>query len=147
MKILQSIFLILILISNSLAEVYGNALVKKVERVYDGDTIVVDLHDLPAIVGEDISIRINNIDTPEIRSHNKQLRKLAYQARDFLKEKVANSKIIELRNIKRGKYFRLVADVYLDEINIGEMMVSAGHAVLYDGGKRPNWEKIIKTAK
>jgi endonuclease YncB( thermonuclease family) len=33
-----------------------------------------------------------------------------------------------LKNIKRGKYFRLIADVYVDGVNLGEQLVRQGHA-------------------
>lgn len=146
MKHFGPIFLLFLMLTLCRAEQsYGNAMVKKVERVYDGDTIVVDLYDLPEIIGEDISIRIDDIDTPELRAKNKLIKRLAYRAREFLRIKVDQARSIELRNLKRGKYFRLVADVYLDGINIGELMVSAGYAVKYDGGKKPDWEKLIPT--
>lgn len=40
----------------------------------------------------------------------------------------------------RGKYFRIVADVYLDGKNLGDILVKEDHAVAYDGGtKTKDW--------
>jgi len=47
-----------------------------------------------------------------------------------------NAKTIELRNMQRGKYFRIVADVYADGQSVGEGLVREGLAVVYDGGKK-----------
>ena len=36
----------------------------------------------------------------------------------------------------RGKYFRIVADVYGDGRNLTKLLIRSGHAVKYDGGKK-----------
>ena len=43
---------------------------------------------------------------------------------------------IVLRNMERGKYFRIAADVIVDGENLGDMLVEAGIAIKYDGGKK-----------
>ena len=43
---------------------------------------------------------------------------------------------IVLRNMERGKYFRIAADVYVDGESLGDMLIEAGMAVRYDGGKK-----------
>lgn len=125
---------------NIFAKDYGNVLVDKVVSVYDGDTIKVNIKDYPPILGEKISIRINGIDTPEIKGKCEKEKLLAKKARDVVKSTLKNSKIIELKNIQRGKYFRIVADVYADNIQISEILVQKKLAVRYDGGtKTRNW--------
>ena len=55
---------------------------------------------------------------------------------DILKD---TGKIV-LKNLQRGKYFRLVGDVYVDEENLAVMLVEAGVAIPYSGGKKSkNW--------
>ncbi len=52
------------------------------------------------------------------------------------------AKVIELRNMKRGKYFRIVADVLVDDVNLSEILVDSKLAVRYDGGtKTKDWCK------
>ena len=46
---------------------YGTVTVSKVISVYDGDTFRVNIDSLPPIVGKNIAIRVNGVDTPEIR--------------------------------------------------------------------------------
>ena len=43
---------------------------------------------------------------------------------------------ITLKNMKRGKYFRIAADVYVDGENLADMLIEAGMAVSYGGGKK-----------
>ncbi len=43
---------------------------------------------------------------------------------------------IDLKNMERSKYFRIVADVYADGENLAEALLDAGMAVRYDGGKK-----------
>lgn len=46
---------------------------------------------------------------------------------------------IELRNIQRSKYFRILADVYIDGVSLADNLIQSGHARPYDGGKRLGW--------
>ena len=120
-------------------EVYSPVSVMEVVSVYDGDTFKVDIEGYPAIIGDDISIRINGIDTPEIRGTSEEIKAKAYQARDYLEDRLKGASQIELRNPQRGKYFRIIADVYLDGVNVAEELISLGYAKPYDGGTRPEW--------
>lgn len=38
--------------------------------------------------------------------------------------------------MKKGKYFRIVADVYLDNKSLTEMLINNNLAVFYNGGKK-----------
>lgn len=115
----------------------------KVIKVYDGDTITIAAK-LPNTDGPiyRFSVRLNGIDTPEIRGSSLAERELAKNARDALHELIYG-KIIELRNVANEKYGRILAEVYLGEINVNQWLVSENLAVDYDGGKkqRPaNWD-------
>lgn len=118
---------------------YGRVFVDRIVRVYDGDTITVTIEQWPPIVGEEIGVRINGIDTPEIRGECKREKELARQAREFVLAQLAAAQTVELRNIDRGKYFRVVADVYVDGENLADRVLSAGLAYRYDGGKKQGW--------
>jgi len=125
-------------------QTYGSLQIDEVVSVYDGDTIKVNINELHPIVGEKISVRINGVDTPEIKGKCAQERELAKLARAYVTEKLKGAKHIEIRNIQRGKYFRLVADVYADERDLGELLLQAKLAVPYDGkGPKYNWCKSL----
>jgi micrococcal nuclease len=46
---------------------FGNATVLEVTSIYDGDTFRANIEDFPAVIGDSMSIRINGVDTPELR--------------------------------------------------------------------------------
>ena len=122
-----------------LAETYGNVENVKVISVYDGDTLKCTIQDYPDIVGKKIGVRIYGIDTPEIRGKSKEEKELAIKARDFVKDRFKNAKKIELRNMRRGKYFRILADVYVDGVSIGGLLIKEGLARPYFGGTKEAW--------
>jgi len=139
-------FFILILstlvFSQSLKDMtFGNATVSKVTSIYDGDTFRANIKDYPAIVGHRMSIRLNGIDTPEIKAHCEKEKILARTAKKVTVSMLRNAHIIELRNIKRGKYFRLIADVYVDGKSISEELTKKHLAVHYYGKTKINWCK------
>ena len=51
---------------------------------------------------------------------------------EFLKD----AERTDLKNMERGKYFRIVANVYANGENLAEALVDAGMAVRYNGGKK-----------
>ena len=57
----------LLLPSYSIAKSFGDYEGAIYVRNYDGDTITFNLPGLHPIIGEKINIRVNGIDTPEIR--------------------------------------------------------------------------------
>ena len=110
---------------------YGNVRAEFV-RNYDGDTITVNIPGYPAIAGKNVSIRVKGIDTPEIRGKSNNERQLAIKARDVVGFLLKSAKEIELRNIQRGKYFRIVADVYFDGKNLSEILIDKKFAIPYN---------------
>ncbi len=133
------VFLILafpLLPSYSFAKSFGDFYGAVYLRNYDGDTITFNLPGLHPIIGEKISIRVNGIDTPEIRGNCEREKYDAKQAKEMVADILKDAEKITLRNMERGKYFRIVADVYVDGENIANMLIEAGMAVKYGGGKK-----------
>ena len=118
---------------------FGNATVLEVTSIYDGDTFRANIEGFPAVIGEHMSIRINGIDTPELRGKCDKEKQLARLAKQFTVERLRAAKSVVLKNIKRGKYFRLIADVYVDGVNLGEQLIKHGHAVKYKGKTKQAW--------
>ena len=141
------------------------AKIESADQVYDGDTIrdvkflickACDLESpFPGMIVEGgnvyhkVSVRINGIDTPEIRPTRSgrtdeslaRERELAYAARDYLRTLIREATNIRINNLDDDKYFgRVVADVALeilgDYIDVAERMIACGFAVPYDGGTK-----------
>jgi endonuclease YncB( thermonuclease family) len=141
MKILLSILLITVSFVTQAKSQYGTVTVSKVISVYDGDTFRVNIDSLPPIVGKNIPIRVNGVDTPEIRGKCQYEKDLALEARDFVRSKLANAKEIKLTNLQRGKYFRVVANVIVDGVSLEQELLDNKLAYRYDGGKKLSWCK------
>ena len=130
-------FLNSLLISSTFA--YGDVKISKVISIYDGDTLRVNIDSFPDIVGKNIRIRIKGIDTPEIKGKCQKEIDLAIMARDYLRNAINQSSQIELRNIERGKYFRIVGELYIDGENISNNLIKRKLAYYYNGRKKRSW--------
>lgn len=111
----------------------------EVVKVYDGDTITVNLPDLPAVFGKHLSVRLRGIDAPEIKGQCEREKTQALVARGALKAMLQRATFIELRNVSRDKYFRVDATVFVDGRDLNAYMVAQGFARPYDGGTRQGW--------
>ena len=121
-------------------KVYADTIIiNEVTSIYDADTFRVDIDKWPGIIGERIPVRVLGIDAPEIRGKCEQEKLKARSAKQFTVEQLRKAKVIELRNIQRGKYFRLLADVYVDNKSLSDLLIKSGHARRYDGGTRQGW--------
>ena len=141
MKLFLSIYIAILAFSTQAAPQYGTVTVSKVINVYDGDTFRVNIDSLPPIVGKNIAIRVNGVDTPEIRGKCQYEKNLALKARDFVRDRLANAKEIKLVNLQRGKYFRVVANVLVDGVSLERELLDNELAYEYSGGKKLTWCK------
>ena len=107
---------------------------------YDGDTCKVTIAGLPEVFGDHISIRLKGIDTPEIRGTCSKEKALAKIARDMVRTRLEQARRVDVKDAERGKYFRLVARLEADGVDLSALLIEKGLAVLYDGGtKVKNW--------
>ena len=137
MSRLLAILLIFAMPVMTLADItYDSVSIAEVTSIYDGDTFRANIPDYPPIIGQHMSIRIKGVDTPEMRGKCEQEKLLARKAKQYTLMALSNAKTIELRNMQRGKYFRIVAEVYADGQSVGDGLVREGLAVVYDGGKK-----------
>ncbi len=114
----------------------------KVIKVYDGDTITVQFK-LPFKSSPlyKISVRLNGIDCPELKTKNE----VEKQCSQIAKQKVSDllmGKVVQFKNVKMEKYGRLLADVYYNDKSVNQWLLDNHLAIAYDGGtKEPpkNW--------
>ena len=115
-------------------------------KVYDGDTITLASR-LPYSKSPmyRFRVRLTKIDAPEIKTKDKNEKKMAEISRDKLAEKILNKKV-KLMNVNTEKYGRVLADVYCDGICMSDWMLSQNLAVPYDGGKKTviNWKSYLR---
>lgn len=118
---------------------YGHVEVSEVVSIYDGDTFTVNIAGWPSVAGERISVRIAGIDTPEMRGRCEHEKQRARQAKQFTVAALRNAREIQLQNLQRDKYFRLLSDVYVDGENLGRLLMQQGFAVPYAGKTKIDW--------
>ena len=107
----------------------------RVISVYDGDTVTV-----AARLGHrgnpyQFKVRLNRIDTAEIRSDNPEEKEAALIAKKALSDRILH-KCVTLKNISYEKYGRILADIYYKGACINDWMLNKKYAVTYDGGKK-----------
>lgn len=124
----------------------------RVIKIYDADTITIASklpYDSSPIYR--LSVRLNGIDTPEMKGKNisEEEKNASINARDFVSNLTLN-KFVRLENVSSEKYGRILADVYIGNIHLNELLLKERYAVPYDGGskKKPNsWLKYRMTGE
>ncbi len=143
MKLLYILVLTMIVLCTNVSAkdiIYGNFNNVKYLYNYDGDTVTFDIKGVHRIIGEKISIRIYGIDTPEMRGTCFNEKVWAFRAKYYVSDVLSNSKKIRLKNVRRGKYFRIVAEIITDQGDLAKLLLDKGLAVEYDGGtKSKDW--------
>ena len=123
-------------------------------KVYDGDTITIASR-LPIMPIDEqpiyrFSVRLNGIDTPEIKGKDADEKQCAQKAKEYVSNMVMG-KLITLEDVKLEKYGRLLATVLTDTgENLNELMINCRFAVKYDGGTKVSpvsWQKYYDTGE
>jgi endonuclease YncB( thermonuclease family) len=118
--------------------VFRGPIAAQVERVVDGDTI-----DVRAFIwiGQSLSIRvrIDGVDTPELRGHCPEERRRAEAARAYLMSRVAGAEV-RLTAIAYDKYGgRIRAAVSDASGDVATALIARGFARPYHGERRRSW--------
>lgn len=137
LSILLSLLICQFCFSND--KTYGNIIVDNVGTVYDGDTFAVTINQWPEIIGKNISVRLKNVDTPEMKGACYQEILKAREAKKFTVQRLRNAKKVELKNMSRDKYFRIDADVFIDGKDLTQELILNGLGVSYSGGTKTDW--------
>lgn len=114
--------------------------VKKLDRVYDGDTFYCHVKGHNPIDNKPVGIRIRGIDTAEMKDSDPKNHKKAQQAKDLVAEELKNARTIHLYNVNlKDKYGRVLATVFCDRRDLAKILLEKKLAKKYDGGKKEAW--------
>lgn len=113
----------------------------KVLRNYDADTITVEVPNVHPLIGSKIGVRVAGIDTPEMKGKNSCEKSKAAEAQRYVAELLRKAKRVDLVDVRREKYFRILAEVMIDGESLSEKLLERGYAYPYDGGTKAkvNW--------
>lgn len=107
--------------------------------VTDGDTLIGTIPGIPDVFGKNIPVRIAGIDTAETHGACVKEIQLAIAAKERVKQLLIGATAVELRNPKRDKYFRINADVFVNGISIGGVLLQEKLAKPYFGQTKQSW--------
>lgn len=108
---------------------YGGAQVSAIGKVQEAYSFRCDIKGWPAIIGEDICVRVAGLQFPDIVIEQGASNKFfQQQTMKFLADFLKNKKKVHLTNIRRGKDFCLVADVIADANSLAEVLIKKGLA-------------------
>ena len=110
----------------------------RVVSVTDGDTVLVRAR---IWLGQNVEtrIRLEGVDTPEMKARCASERRLAIRARDFVVARV-QGRTVDLFHIQYGKYAgRVVARIRDAKGDLSSAIIAAGLGRAYDGGRRESW--------
>jgi len=137
-KYFFGVLVLLLLLSSSLSAL-DYIYPAKVERVVDGDTIVVRLALGLDVVLEHQWIRLYDINAWEPKGEQKEK---GLEATKYLEERLSKGQIeIEIRpewskdKTGKGKYGRWIGIVYIDGVNVNVELIEKGHAEKYEEGE------------
>lgn len=108
-----------------------------VVSVYDGDTFTLAVWNQEIQKWTKWPVRVAGIDCPELRTKNANEKTIALKAKAFV-ESVILKKRVQLKNVSREKYGRILADIFIEhEVkSLNEMLLEQRLAVAYDGGTK-----------
>lgn len=119
-----------------LPKTYGGAVVEKVTGVGEGFVFRCDIKAWPAVIGEDITVRIDGVGPPLIVTSGGMPNKFfKSQLNKYLEITFAKAQDVRLENIKRGRTFSIVADVIVDSNSVADLLIGEGLARRYVEGE------------
>ena len=98
-------------------------------KVVDGYTIDVNV-DLGFTVFVKIRLRLRGINTMEMSDKDPTIRARAVAAKQFLEDRVLNENVV-IESFKTDKYGRWLADVFVGDTSMNNLLLEEGHAEPY----------------
>ena len=114
-------FLVIFLVISFSSGAYSALPTTIIKSCYDGDTCTTT-------DGE--KIRLACIDTPELEGKIAEPA-TAKEARDYLNNLVSNKKV-SIRRITNDRYGRTVGELFINGINVQEVIVQKGYGKIYE---------------
>jgi micrococcal nuclease len=107
----------------------------KIVHVYDGDTVhaVFSLPRSSTIYK--YKLRLAHIDTPELKSKNINEKIKANEAKKIVEDMILD-KIVYLELEGEDKYGRILANIYINNLNLNDFLIKNKYANKYEGGKK-----------
>jgi micrococcal nuclease len=110
-------------------------------RVVDGDTVDVSI-DLGFDISYKSRVRLYGIDTPESRTRDKDEKARGLMSKEYLIDELSKGQVvIKTHKDKKGKFGRVLGEMYVGDRNVNMMMVDDFLAVEYKGQSKKEIEE------
>ena len=106
-----------------------------ITKVVDGDTVDVDIDLGFGMSYKKQRVRLMGIDTPESRTRDLVEKLFGKASKKHLKELLSEGNIT-LRSHDKGKFGRILGELFINDISINQKMIDDHHAVDYGGGNK-----------
>jgi len=111
-----------------------------ITKVVDGDTVDVDIDLGFGMTYKKQRVRLMGIDTPESRTRDLVEKLFGKASKKHLKELLSEGNIT-LRSHDKGKFGRILGELFINDISINQKMIDDHHAVDYGGGNKAEIEE------
>jgi len=116
----------------------GQTVPARITDVYDGDTVTA-VYMINTKTPFLTKIRLDGIDTPEIRTRNLAEKTAGLLVRDHV-IKLLLEQMVQIKIIDWDKFGgRIIGRIYRDDKDISAELIKLGLAKAYDGGKKEDW--------
>lgn len=105
------------------------------EYCYDGDTCYINYRNAQ------YTLRLKDIDTPEINGKCEQETQLANKAKQFINDKIKRALTIRIETYGQDKYGRIIGKIYLDGYDIEQWLIDEKLGKRYRKGIKIDWCK------
>jgi micrococcal nuclease len=104
-----------------------------VRKVYDGDTVTLDIDLGFDVVLREQKVRLLRINAPEVRGEE---RELGLTSRDALRKRIANKWVVlRTERDKKEKFGRWLGEIWFEGECVNDWMLAEGHARVYGEGE------------
>ena len=111
----------------------------KLDDNYDGDTFKLEM-DVGFGNRHYAAVRLDGVDTPELRGGSDLTKASAKLARDKAEVFVRSGVAIFHCTVWLGKYGRPIGEIYVDGKRLSEYLISLRLGIPYTGGSRANFQ-------
>lgn len=102
------------------------------ERVVDGDTIDCTI-DLGFSIKFESRVRLLGINAPETRTRDLEEKEAGLEVAEWLRREIEGKDVIlHTQYDKRGKFGRVLAEVWMNDVNLNQHLLDTGMAEPYD---------------
>ena len=106
----------------------------KVVHIVDGDTVDVDIDLGFGVWMRKQRVRLYGIDTPESRTSDADEKVYGLAAKEFLTKWLTSGGVsIRTHKDAKGKFCRILGEMWCFDTNVNEKMIEEHHAVRYHG--------------